>query len=349
MRRHFASVFLAVLLAPALAFASPSHPVASHGGTDPLVIVGSIVGGLAFFGLVWWLIGRSQRSMAGDFQKEWNKELEKRIGPRPKDPSAEPGFVPSVWKEKMNAAAREAGKTLDFLWFPDVPQARALIRGMLSEVAGKLGSGHVKENPNEDAIELRGTYAGAPFRFVVNTFGSIGDVEMQCENRVGPFVVHRDMDKVPVPVDPNDPNDPWAKEDVQRVFLAKGVFMEGQGDVESKLSAWRGVPAETQAAILAEVERQDVNVGATPTGVTVAGLGLLQYMDDPVTTCVSAAKLLELLKTGVSRGDYMAGAGGSAASPGGPTEKLTCKYCRSVFVFALGKSACPNCGANATA
>jgi hypothetical protein len=137
---------------------------------------------------------------------------------------------------------------------------------------------------------------------------------------------------------------------VHRVFLAKGVFVEGHDEVDAQLAAWGKVPANAQATILAELDRLDLSaIAATPNGVSVGAPGPLEYTADPASELVSAVKLLEVLKGGVSSGDYSPGAALPAGAAAPPVSRLTCKYCRSIFLLAVGRSTCPNCGANASA
>ena len=353
--RRFACAATSVsALTPAIAVAAVApHPTASHGHgmvTGIVIAVGTVLA----IGLGFWFFNWTSKKMMRDMSEEAKRRLKAAGIDEPTEADKElvaalkgEGPAATAWQKRMAAAVSASRKSREFFWFPDEPGARALVGELLTEVASLLGSGQVKQKPDDKTLELRGLSGGAPFRVVVDGFGGVGDLEMQCDNRVGPFVIHRDMDKVPQPVEADDP---WDKLDVHRVFLAKGVFVEGHDEVDAQLAAWGRVPADAQAAILAEMNGLEPSrIGATAAGVSVAALGPLEYATDPASEIVSAVQLLGMLKNGVAIGDYSPGTGLPAGALTPSASRLTCKFCRSIFLLAVGKNACPNCGANATA
>jgi hypothetical protein len=212
--RGFASVvFSGARLLSTDALALPSSSAGIRGASmSPAGIAVVIVGGLALVGTAFWFFSWYSKRMMRDMSDEAKKRLKAAGIEEPTEADRQrvaalhgEGPTATAWQQRMAAAVRASGKNRDFFWFPDVPEARALVRDLLTEVASRLGSGQVKDKQDDQTLELRGVSGGAPFRIAVNNFGSVGDVEMQCDNRVGPFAIHRDMDKVPQAVDPNDP------------------------------------------------------------------------------------------------------------------------------------------------
>ena len=76
--------------------------------------------------------------------------------------------------------------------------------------------------------------------------------------------------------------------------------------------------------------------------ITSSARATVGHVEDPVTCIVSTGSLLARIQSTLLPGEP------AAAAPTG-VSTVTCKYCKSLFVLALGATTCPNCGANASA
>lgn len=276
---------------------------------------------------------------------------------------APPKAALSAWQAELRAAKKQDG----FEWeFKSAP-ARQLVTGLLTRAAPAFGGGQVKELPDDENIDLRGSYEGAPIRFAIwMSFGSFWTMEMLCENRIGELEIQRDHDKIPKA---NDASDPWSKNEDRRVFVGKGIFVEGRDDdVAQKLGSWSRLPEPLREKVLVEMERLDMRtIRSFSNNVSLNVKPGLPDLDDPIEYMTACARLLSELKNALAQGDAAPLPAGPrvqirgnvqingvtvqpnvapAAASAAPTT-LTCKYCSSVFILAPGKSACPNCGAPA--
>jgi len=321
------------------------------------VIIAAVVGGLVVIGVGLFVVMRSRSGTGaspGGFPSASGGALATAAPPAAKQASP--------WQRQLKEAQRRDG----FDWEYESAPARALVNQLLAQAAPLFGNAHVKERPDDGHIELRGTYGGAPIRFAIwMSFGTFWAIEMQCDNRLGEIEIERDHEKIPTK---EDPQDPWSKDETRRIFLARGIFAEGRYDVEEKIAIWSKVPAATQAMLLEQMEALDARRLNARSDVSLSVRPGLRDLDDPIAYMQSCARVLDELKNAIAQGDrdptafpkvqirgnvvingvpVEAGALGQAASvPTAPPR--TCKYCSSIFLLAVDKSACPNCGASAT-
>jgi hypothetical protein len=269
----------------------------------------------------------------------------------------------SAWKAELQAAKKQEGFDWDFKSAP----ARQLVTGLLTRAAPVFGGGQVKELPDDGNIDLRGSYDGAPVRFAIwMSFGSFWAIEMLCENRIGELEIQRDHDKIPKG---KDASDPWSKDEERRVFVAKGIFVEGRDqEVAEKLGVWSKLPDALRENVVTEMERLNMNaVRSYTNNVSFNVKPKLRDLDDPIEYMTACARLLAELKNALAQGDRAPLVGGvqirgnvqingvtvqpnvapDAGAAAVAMTPLTCKYCSSLFILAAGKNACPNCGAAA--
>lgn len=268
---------------------------------------------------------------------------------------AAPAPPPSAWQAQLQAAQKA-----DFHWDFKNAAARALVTQLLAQAAPVFGAGHVKEMPDDDAIELRGTFDGAPIKIVVSMdFGSINKFEVMCDNRIGYFILHRDHEKIP---QPGDNADPWSAGDERRIFIAKGIFVEGSdAAVAEALARWSALPGPVQAHVLAGMEQLGLYmITVMPKNVMLVRGESLKNLDDPIAYMQTGARMIADLASAVGHGApvgavaagpaVVAVAAGPAvvAAPAVDLTPITCKFCSSLFILTLGHTSCPNCGAPAT-
>jgi hypothetical protein len=359
-------VSVTVLVMTTSALAAPRSPpgrgtVSGGPGVITIVLVVAIVVAIVV-GLVLALRGRKPKSaaVASGAPPGATDGAGRALGPAvivaPSPPE------PCTWKEKVNAV-----RPNDPFFF-HAEEGKALIREMLTEASKGVESGQVKETTDGlPTIELRGNVGGAPFRAAVElAFGSL-QMALLCNHPVPALWVERDLEKVPTP---RDPNDPWEVGQIQRIFVGKGIFIPGpnqdpsihfvgndardSASLEERVAAWGRIPKETQDAVVAEMARLDLGKLSGLTDRLVgATRGTVGALADPVSCVTSTGKLLDRIRTTAQPSDIAGGARPGAAplrmGAAQPATTLTCKYCRSLFVFTVGATTCPNCGAAATA
>jgi hypothetical protein len=251
----------------------------------------------------------------------------------------------SPWQQKLSAAKQRTDVD-DRFWDFRNAGARELVVELLTDMAPSFESAKIKEDPDDRHIDLRGYYEGAPVRFTIwMRFGKFWRIAMRSSNPLGTIDIARDHDKIPKE---KDPTDPWSENEERRVFLGKGIFVEGHDPaIEETLSAWSRLPDALRTRILEDMERLDMDalrVYDEETSLHVEPG--LDELDDPIAYMTSCAELLASIKDAVS--DRPPGAeeqqGVAAARP---SHALTCAYCSSLFILAAGHNTCPNCGAPA--
>jgi hypothetical protein len=258
------------------------------------------------------------------------------------------GAAASAWPQQL-AAAKKREKDRFSFWEWENETAREAVKQYLGQIAASFGNAKVKENPDDENIELRGVYDGAPVRFAVwMSFGSFWSIQMRCQEHLLELEIERDHEKIPKE---KDEDDPWDDDEERRIFLGKGIFVEGGDDeIEQKLGTWSQLPEDLRASIITEMERLDMNtVRAYGPEVSLNVKPGLDDLADPLEYMEACARLMAAVKTGAAAG-APAGAPAQAAAAVvavAPSHRLTCAYCSSVFILAAGKNTCPNCGAPA--
>ncbi len=246
-------------------------------------------------------------------------------------------------------------------WDMADPRKWPLCEELLGDIAPHLDGAKIKKIPDDDEIELRARIDGTPVR--VNMEVDMGWVrpEMKITNRIGEISLERDHEKIP---QERDEDDDWASDDELRVFLAKGIFVEGDDEeVDETLDTLSQLPPELKTKLLAEMERlqfmhlyafsESMNVGLKPNNYEMA---------DPVQHILDVVRLMkelaDALATGerdmaseprvIIRGNVVIDGQQMAPTEGThtprPSERVTCGYCSTLFVPAA-ELRCPNCGA----
>jgi hypothetical protein len=268
--------------------------------------------------------------------------------------------APLGWAQRLRKLASDNSS-----WAYDA-KGRSLVMDFLNEARPALVSATVVDNDEQDQVELRGTLDGAPTRC------SIGDtfdfeIEMQCEKRLHCLDVTRDPEKIPTP---QRPADVWDSKSTRYVFVSKGIFVEGMVDVDldDNLRAWGAIAKGSQDMLIDAMNRLELRtIRTTSKGLTLRGRDLSKR-EDPIAFIQSALSMLSTVRKIVTEteggptddgpkiiigGNVMIN--GQRVAPTPPAAKSpvaiprTCKFCTSLFVLTVDKTACPNCGANATA
>lgn len=252
----------------------------------------------------------------------------------------------SGWRARIAAASRAD----DFDWDWGNALAHRIVHAILEEIAPRFGTperpAKIKEVPDDENIDLRGTFRGVPVRFAVwMSFGSFWAIEMRAPMWAGHFDIERDYEKIPKH---GDADDPWDEDDGRRIFLAKGIFVEGdEAEVSRKLDLWSQLPEATRRAIVAGMEQLDAqHLSYAGESVRLAQGPGLPDLDDPGAYLEGCAALLAELKDGVEEAGLLSAGATQVADTTLPAPiRVGCHYCGTLFVSGLAHQNCPNCGA----
>lgn len=264
---------------------------------------------------------------------------------RDDDLTEAPASVPTgplPWRERLELARGEE----DFDWDWGNAGAHRLVHGVLEEAAPRFGNdggpARIKEVPDDENIDLRGTHDGAPIRFAVwMSFGNFWTIEMRVPELGVAMDLERDHEKIPKR---RDEADPFDDDEGVRVFVARGIFFEGdEDDVEAALATWSRIDASARERILQDMEALDVTtLMCHGTSLNLNQRPGLTDLDDPIAYMERCAAFLAGVR------DALAGLG---AAPDAPVEttvitgRVTCSYCSSRFIQTPVAQNCPNCGA----
>lgn len=243
------------------------------------------------------------------------------------------------------------------------PQAVALIGEFLTEIGDAYGGGKIvaPDGDDGDDMELRAVSEGAAFRVRIDVDSGWLFADMKIENRLGPLDLTRDHDKVPR--DKAQDDDPWSDDDEVRVFVEKGIFVEGyDDDVNETLGTLELLPPMNATHTYAEMER--LRISWLRAGDDEVGVGFdpnIDDLSDPAATVHAAVSTLALIGAALGSGDgevisrpkvIIRGAvevNGQMMEPNVPTaarvERVSCAFCSSLYVAHGQQPRCPNCGA----
>lgn len=235
----------------------------------------------------------------------------------------------------------------------------ALSEQLLGDIAPAFDNAKIKKLLDDDEIELRGRIGDLPVR--INFEVDMGWVrpEMKIANRTGELRLERDHEKIPLE---KAAGDDWADEDALRVFVAKGIFVEGsEEDINQTLSTLGALPHALCTELFAEMERLRMSQLYAFVESLSARFDPNHYeMNDPVADVTAAAQLMQKLAVTLSQGSQGAGAAspgefhdvedgeidmrGGGFAPAAAVQRVKCSYCSTLFVLGT-TSNCPNCGA----
>ena len=238
----------------------------------------------------------------------------------------------SGWAKKL---ANYRGHGLD-----DEEKLR-LCSALLEDVGQGFESAKVKPLPDDDEVELRARIDGMAMR--VNLEYDVAWVrpELKIENRTGNLTLIRDHEQI---AKAKDEGDDWSDGDELRVFVAKGIFVEGdERDINETSATLQALPAAARLALLEGMETLRVDRVYLYDETLKATLPNLPDLEDPVRNITDSVKFLHAFAVALA-----AGTAGDSASEGapsaGPAVRLRCTYCSTRFLPGITTN-CPNCGA----
>ena len=219
---------------------------------------------------------------------------------------------------------------------------------------------------DEDKIDMRTRIGEFPVKLEFDATSGWVSIDMKCANRMGNLSLDWDLEKLPKQ---KDEDDDWADDDDIRLFVGKGVFIEGDDDdVNENLATLKAMPADFAANLVSKMETMKLSrFNAFPDGISIGYDDNHYEMLDPVKDILSGMDVLksaaQVLGSGSRdmsqepsvriKGNVMIN--GQLVSPNtgsGPAprqfEKTTCKYCSTIYLLDPA-SKCPNCGAATTA
>lgn len=277
------------------------------------------------------------------------------------------GEAPAVEADAAPFVDDSWGGRLGRLDEMDAGAAAALVQAFLAEVGAAYEGAKVLP-PNADGdVELRARSAGLAFRFVIDAGTWWLMPDMKFDNRTGELELTRDLQQVPSPRDSEDrdEDDPWGEDDALRVFVAKGIFVEGvETDVDETLAVLDSLPAAHRTELLAGMERLGISwLQAGSDQLSVRFDPNLDRLGEPVETVHACVSLMARLAVQLGEGSRDMGAEAkvlirgaveidgqlvqpsAAQLPQRRFERAACAYCRTIFRADGDAPKCPNCGA----
>ncbi|MBT8493445.1 MAG: hypothetical protein KJO07_10345 [Deltaproteobacteria bacterium] len=241
-------------------------------------------------------------------------------------------------------------QSVDWDW--DSPQARALTHEILQAAAPAFQPAQIKEVPDDENIDLRGSFSGSPVRFAVwLSFGTFWAIEMLAQSPIAHFAIERDHEKIPKL---KEAHDPWSQQEEQRIFVGKGIFFEGyDDDIAARLALWAQMPPGLQQRVVHDLEALDARtLSVVADRVMLSQTPGFSDLPDPIGYMQGCAALLATVRDWCTQGanPQMAAPPQMTQLGGvGPGARMTCSYCSSLFILSAASNTCPNCGAPAQA
>ena len=253
--------------------------------------------------------------------------------------------VPASWKQRFAAAA----SVDNFDWSWGNARAHAVVHEFLGEARPSFGTpdrpAKIKERPDDEHIDLRGNYDGAPIRFAVwMSFGSFWTIEMKVPMSFHALDLERDLEKMPKV---GDEEDPFDEDEERRVFVGKGVFFEGSDeDVARKLSVWQALAETDRDAIIEGMGRVDARaLYYAGESIILNQTPALWELEEPIAYMRACGDLMIRLRDAYAEAELPSADLVEPATLA--TARISCRYCSSLYFLSPGHPRCPNCGAPA--
>jgi hypothetical protein len=194
---------------------------------------------------------------------------------------------------------------------------------------------------DEDDLELRARIQGIPVRLQYELDMGWVSLEMKVPGTIDELSLEWDPEKIPVHADGGD--DDWDEEDEYRVFVGKGVFVEGDKDeVNQTLGALASLPAEASSDLVSTIEKRQLSRFSIYTERMSAGFKDNSYeMRDPIAEITEVTGMMARVAQSLGSVTRAPEAAGAAVAE----SFVRCSYCGTKFVLGPS-SACPNCGAS---
>jgi len=223
-----------------------------------------------------------------------------------------------------------------------------------SQFAQTIGTqflqGHqIVQNQSDGELELRGKWNDYPVRMKLDmNFGSV-EWEMKGQNPSGSDIyLHFDPDAVPnVGQFSGDFADDWGDNDSTKAFFGKGYYMDAEkSEIDRLLAAYQALPEHVRNALVTYMIGDKIaRFYLYSHGNLLLGLDQnLHELPDPVSQVGRAVWLMGQVAWGLAQIDPGQLPAAEQAAPDGMLYKMTCAYCRTLYLWSQNQS-CPNCGA----
>lgn len=214
---------------------------------------------------------------------------------------------------------------------------------ILEEVGCSFENPRIKPLHEDTAVELRARVEGVPMR--VNVEYDMGWIrpELKISNPVGMLVLMRDHSKI---AKKRDAGDDWADGDELRIFVAKGIFVEGEDEmIDMSFAMLKGMPSKLVAEIFEGMESFRLSAFMIAmTELSAVTDPTLNDLDQPVAYIDGLVRLMHKVVVALGSGGQASGVVPTFTAEPQSGERLLCAYCSTRFL-PLGTAACPNCGA----
>lgn len=218
----------------------------------------------------------------------------------------------------------------------------------LQDLGTRFENAKVKDMMDEDEMELRGRYQNTPVRIQYEMDMGWVNMEMKCNSVIDDLSLDWDLDKVPH-LDEEDEDDDWDDDDEIRVFLAKGVYIEGYKDsVKETLAKFNSLPQELGVEIVETMQQLHLSGFVVSSDSISVQFDENSYeMVEPVNTVEATAALMFKTAGVVGSAEAVSQQSVSGGVAVIPVKLVVCEYCHTNFNLG-SNSRCPNCGASHT-
>lgn len=221
----------------------------------------------------------------------------------------------------------------------------------LTDLGRHFENPRLKDTMSSDQVEIRGRISNHPIRLNWEVDTSIVEYELKCNINIKDHVfLHWDLDAKPVA---ESDDDDWGDNDEMRVFIGKGLYIEGSPKVvNSGCNTFYSLPLELRKKIIEtsnNLELVGYSIGSQDIGVSF--YTQVHDMRDPELsfshTAQVMAQIADALKCEPSETTDSATPNPDTQLASTPLKLANCSYCAAKFNIA-GTPNCPNCGGTYT-
>lgn len=251
-----------------------------------------------------------------------------------KKPEQEPGAAPGA----APVAASAWAQRFTGFWDWEDEQKKKVGFEFVADLATRFENGKVKETTDEDDVEVRGRIEGIPVRVKYELDMGWVNLEMKCQSPIDDLSLEWDPEKIPVH---GGGDDDWDDDEELRVFVGKGVFVEGyKNSVQNVFDAIGALPSGTSEEIIRGMqERKLTYFNLSSERIHIGFKDNAYEMRDPIAEILEVAALAARVASTLGSGQVAPPVRSAVAA-----ELPTCSYCGTKFYLGPS-SACPNCGA----
>ncbi|MCK6536515.1 MAG: hypothetical protein L6Q84_26385 [Polyangiaceae bacterium] len=233
---------------------------------------------------------------------------------------------------------------------PEDPRKWQLATQFAQAIGTQCLQGHqLVQNQSDGELELRGKWHGYPARMKLDmNFGSI-EWEMKAANPTGASLfLHWNPEAVPnVGQFSGDVASDWGEDDSTKYFFGKGFYLGAEkAELDRLLAVYQSLHEHVRGALVTHMIGDKIaRLYLYGHGSICLGFDANVYeFPDPVNQTARGVWLMGQVAWGLGQIDPGSLPAPEQAAPSGMLFKMTCGYCRTLYLWSQNQF-CPNCGA----